>query len=102
MNITIMDTPEKQAKGLQHLQAIPRDTLFVFPLITDEMYFHSRNVPERFDIAFLDENFVVLEIATITPPNETINPPSGSAIAVESAAGQLAWLGFEVGHRVTL
>ncbi len=101
MNVSILDTPEKQAKGLQHLQAVPRDTIFVFPLVTEEMFFHSRNVPERFDIAFLDEDFVILEMATITPPDETIDPPAGTAMAIESAAGKFKQMGFAVGNRVT-
>ncbi len=97
MKTVIFDTPEAQARGLQHLPEIPADTLYIFPFVDPWSHFHSRNVAEPFDIAFLTSDFQVIEISTVTPPRGGAAVPAGTAIAVESKAGTLQKAGFEVG-----
>lgn len=98
MDVLIMDTWAKQAEGLQHLRYIPRDTLYVFPLVEPGTYFHSQNVPESFDIAFLDARFVVLEVRRVIPPRGGAWAPAGTTLAVESKAGFLEHAGFVPGN----
>ncbi len=100
MNLTIFDTPQEQAKGLQYLPEIPAGILYVFPLVTSGTYFHSRNVAEPFDIAFLAEDFTVLAIAQITPPQDGMTAPPATAMVVEAKAGMLRASGFAPGRIV--
>ena len=99
MELVVFDTPAQQANGLQHLLEIPADTLYVFPLIQPGSYFHSRNVPEPFDIAFLAEDLTVLEIWTVTPPREGVDVPQDAVTVVEAKAGTLEKAGFEAGKK---
>ncbi len=98
MNIVTFDTPEQQVQGLQHLTEIPAGVLYVFPLVEPGTYFHSWNVPEPFDIAFLAEDFTVLAIGQITPPQEGMTAPAGTAMVVEAKAGGLRAAEFELGR----
>jgi uncharacterized membrane protein (UPF0127 family) len=58
-------------------------------------------VKERFDLAFLSRDMVVLQRETVTPPLGTSLAPDGSFIAVEAKAGNLEVWGFEPGRRVS-
>jgi len=98
VNVVTFDTPEQQAQGLQHLPEIPAGVLYVFPLVDPGTYFHSCNVPEPFDIAFLSEDFTVLAIGQITPPQDGMTAPPATAMVVEAKAGVLQAAGFELGH----
>ncbi len=99
--IVIFDTPALQARGLQHMPSIPADVLYVFPLVAPGLSFHSRNVPEPFDIAFLAEDFTVLDIALVVPPRGGATAPKRSAMAVEARAGTLRKAGFVVGRKAS-
>ena len=101
MKVHIFRTLEDQAKGLQYMSPIDPDTLFVFPLSYPGITFHSRNVREPFDLAFLSKDMVVLQKATIRPEAGTDTAPDGTFMAVESKAGKLAQWGFEPGRRVS-
>lgn len=101
MQVHIFRTLEDQAVGLQHRSPIEADTLFVFPLVYPGLMFHSRNVKEPFDLAFLSCDFVVLRRSTIRPEEGTDVAPEGTFMAVESKAGKLSEWGFEPGRRVS-
>ncbi len=98
MNVITFDTPEQQAKGLQYLPEIPANVLYVFPLVDPGTYFHSWNVAEPFDIAFLAEDFTVLSIGQITPPKDGMTAPPATAMVVEAKAGVLRAAEFELGQ----
>lgn len=100
MTVVVLDTHELQAQGLQHQKAIDDNTLFVFPFVRPGDSFHSRNVPEPFDLAFLSRDFKVLGQRTLHPTLETMTAPPGSFMAVESKAGRLIRWGFVPGLRV--
>ena len=97
MNVIIFDTHQLQAQGLQHLSVIPMGTLYIFPLVAPGTYFHSNNVAEDFDIAFIAEDFTVLTVNRITPPKGGITAPAGTAMAVEAKAATLKAVGFAPG-----
>lgn len=88
MKIQVLRTQAEKAQGLQHLTEIPDDMIYVFvgPLGTQ---FHSRNVPEPFDIMFLSPTLNVLERQRITPPDGVVAVPLGAAYAVEAKVGML-------------
>lgn len=100
MRVVIFDTPELQEQGLQFLEQIEDDTLFVFPLVTHGARFHSRNVPQSFDLAFLTDDFVVIDRFTVKPPHGIALAPNGTYMAVEAKAGNLSRWGFTPGRRV--
>ena len=99
VRIVTFETPAERALGLQFKEAIEPDILFVFPGTHRGAAFHSRNVPEPFDIAFLSQELVVLQIDYIIPPNGMTVAPPGSAIAVEARAGRLTEWGFRRGQQ---
>ena len=101
MNVRVLETPEDQEEGLQHLDRIPSDTLYVFPVVPEGTVFHSMNVPEPFDIAFLREDYFVLTLARMIPESDRIKAPKASAMAVEAKAGNLARWGFYPGNTMS-
>jgi uncharacterized membrane protein (UPF0127 family) len=100
MKVHIFRTLEGQGKGLQHVDIDP-NTLYVFPLSYPGVLFHSRNVREPFDIAFLSKDMVVLKRSTIRPQEGTDIAPEGTFMAVESKAGKLSEWGFDPGRHVS-
>lgn len=90
MRFIVFFKKEEQAAGLQHMKPIPDETIFIFPGIAPDTEFHSRNVREPFDIAFLDRTYSVLTKATLTPEKETIKAPAGTALVIEARAGLLS------------
>lgn len=101
MNVRVLETSEEQEEGLQHLKYIPPDTLYVFPVVPEGTEFHSVNVPEPFDIAFLAEDYFVLTLARMVPERDRIKAPAKSAMAVEARAGNLANWGFYPGNTMS-
>ncbi len=101
MNVRVFETSEDQEEGLQHLKSIPPETLYIFPVVPEGSEFHSRNVPEPFDIAFLSEGYRVLTLARMVPEKDRIVAPKGSAMAVEARAGNLARWGFYPGNTMS-
>jgi uncharacterized membrane protein (UPF0127 family) len=100
MQIVLFDTPELMAHGLQHRRPIEDETIFVFPLVSPGNVFHSRNVLEPFDLAFISEERVVLAMRTIQPQVEVFEAPPKSHMAIESKGGRLARWGYVPGLTV--
>lgn len=97
MKVHVFETADEQAEGLQHMPAIDADTLYVFPNVSEGVEFHSQNVPEPFDIAFLTDRQFVLALVRMIPTRDRIRAPKGSAMAVEAKAGRLSRWGFVPG-----
>lgn len=89
MQIKILLTKEEQSVGLQFLLAIPDDTIYVFVSPSPGGHFHSRNVPEPFDLMFLSADRRVLCWGRVTPPNGTVSTPLDTAYALEAKPGVL-------------
>ena len=98
MNIIVFETVEDQARGLQFMFPIDPDTLYVFPSVREGTEFHSVNVKEPFDIAFLTEDYFTLLAVRMTPEADRIRAPKGTALAVEARAGNLMKWGFRPGR----
>lgn len=98
----IFDSEEEQAKGLQYRQYVEAGTLFIFPRVHPGSLFHSRNVREDFDLAFVGEDLTILAKATIHPQAETMTAPEGTFMALESKAGEMSRWGFEPGLKAFL
>lgn len=90
MRIIVFRSREEQVVGLQYRPRIEDETIFVFPDVNPGTVFHSRNVREPFDIAFLDKTYSVLVKETLTPEAGTVTAPAGTALAIEARAGVLS------------
>lgn len=102
MRVVVFETLLEQSEGLQFRPFIEPDTLFVFPHILPGSTFHSRNVKEPFDLAFLSRDNVVLSKGRIHPEDQTMTAPEGTWTAVESKAGWLDFWKFLPGYQVEL
>lgn len=99
MKVVIFKTPEQKAKGLQHLIYVEPETLYVFENVTPGDQFHSRNVPEPFDIGFIDDDGVVLELwVHMQPPLARVTAPPGTAMAIEVKGGYAIEYGMKPGY----
>lgn len=101
MKVLIFKTLEDQARGLQFRNEIEPDILFVFPYIQAGEGFHSRNVAEPFDLAYLSQDMRVLRAVRVDPPYQTDVAPSGTFMAIEAKAGNLEKWGFLNGDRIS-
>lgn len=97
MKTRIFESDAEIARGLQFMEPIPADTLFVFPGVPERAHFHSENVREPFDLAFVSEDDRVLYLQTLYPPYATATAPPGTAYAVESKEGVLRRRGLGIG-----
>jgi uncharacterized membrane protein (UPF0127 family) len=97
VRLIIFDSPSEQARGLQYRQYIEPETLFIFPGTHPGTTFHSRNVREDFDLAFVGEDMTILAKATIHPEAGILTAPEGTWMTIESKAGEMSRWGYEVG-----
>lgn len=102
MRIVIFETAAERMVGLQYRHVIEEQTLFVFPDILPRQSFHSENVPEPFDIAFLDRAGKVLQVNRMRPPKDLVDTPEETAVALEAKAGEFARWGIVNGAVVQL
>lgn len=99
MRIVIFDTPEDKARGLQFIPVIEPGVLFLFRDIPGGTWFHSQNVREPFDIAFISADRRILSLQRMVPPLDLAQAPPECAMAVEAKAGWLPHWGFLPGWR---
>ena len=85
-------------QGLQHLPWIPDQTVYLFPNTYEGSIFHSQNVAEPFDIAFIAEDGTVLDVVQMVPPKALARAPEGSVMAVETKAGRCGIWGILPGE----
>lgn len=102
MKTVIFATDHDKTIGLQFRRRIEADVLFIFPDIGPSTVFHSENVPEPFDICFLDPLGRVLSVHLLMPPHDLVQAPPGTASAFESKAGSLARWGIVQGSVVSV
>lgn len=102
MRIVTMMTPAEKMQGLQFLPWVPDQTIYVFPEVYEGDQFHSRNVAEPFDIAFIDANDKVLDLRRMFPPDDLVRAPEGSVKAIETKAGRCAIWGILPGTTFAL
>lgn len=88
--------------GLQYRPYIENDILFAFPEMEGGDWFHSQNVPEPFDVAFVDADGAVLELWRVVPPEEMVQCPWGTAVVLEAKAGNMARWGIVPGRSVNV
>jgi uncharacterized membrane protein (UPF0127 family) len=100
VRFVVLRSPAEQELGLQHRARVEADTLYVFPGVRGGAVFHSRNVPEPFDLAFLSEDWRVLWKGTLVPEADTAAAPFGTALAIESRAGMMDAVGLRAGAAV--
>lgn len=87
MKIKVLRTRDEMDVGLQHLPRLPDDTVFVFvgPFIAGQ--FHSRNVPEPFELVFLSSRMDVISRHLLTPPTAVVPVHFDAMYALEAKPG---------------
>jgi uncharacterized membrane protein (UPF0127 family) len=98
-------TPAEQSRGLMFRQSLPEDSGMLFPYPQSKrMSFWMKNTPLPLDIAFFDENGVLLEIRRMVPYDmTTISSYSADAkFALEMSSGWFAGKGLYPGSRLDL
>lgn len=98
MRIITFSTPVEKMQGLQHMRWIDDQTVYLFPNTFEGAVFHSQNVPEPFDIAFIGVDGTVLDLIRMEPPEALAQAPEGSVMAVETKAGRCAVWGILPGE----
>jgi len=102
MRIIVFETAEERAVGLQNRRYIEEETLFLFAEIGPGDTFHSQNVPEPFDLAFLDGGGRVLVVYGMRPPHDLVEAPPGAVRALEAKGGRMARWGIVNGSVVSV
>lgn len=102
VRIITLATAEEKSRGLQYKRSIEDDTLWVFKGVGEGDYFHSVNVPEPFDIAFIGIYKEVIFVGTMVPEDDVMEVPPGTVMALESKAGNMARWGVVQGSVVSL
>lgn len=92
MKIVDFATPEQKALGLQYFPWIPDDTVYRFMNVRPGTIFHSRNVPEPFEILFFSASGYLITRTTMTPPDQLVQAPTGTSYALEARPGVLPGL----------
>ena len=89
MNWITLRTPAERARGLQFMKSIPANTVWVFLEVPPGCQFHSRNVPEPFELYFMGPDDQVLQASVVHPPKETRIAPPRTSYALEARPGTL-------------
>jgi uncharacterized membrane protein (UPF0127 family) len=97
VKLVTFDTLPEQSRGLQFRDPIDPGTLFLFPGIRQGRVFHTENVFQSIDIAFIGPDTKVIQISTLPPDHPGIPAPSGTAAALEAVAGLMERAGIVVG-----
>lgn len=106
ITVEIAGTPEARVQGLMGRAKLPEDAgmLFVYPASAPrEFWMKDTLIP--LSIAFISEDFKILEIRHMAPPADNDNPPSyhskePARYALEVNRGWFKRNGFGVGARV--
>ncbi len=105
LHLEVADTQEKRSRGLMFRESAPRDAgmLFVF----DEEGKHDfwmKNTLVSLDIAWLDENYLVVDALRMAPcrqdPCQIYEPEAAAKYAIEAAEGVLEENKLEKGGKL--
>ena len=102
LTLEVVSEPADLAKGLMNRVQMPphHGMLFVFPE-PSQHGFWMKNTYIHLDIAWLDEQGFIINVAHMTPHDETMHRPLVPAkFAVELHAGALARYGVTIGDRL--
>jgi uncharacterized membrane protein (UPF0127 family) len=97
MKLVVFETPAEQTRGLQFRDPIDPHTLFLFTKISAGRVFHTENVFQPIDIAFVGADTKVIQVSTLPPDHPGIPAPSGTAAAIEAVSGLMEKAGIKVG-----
>jgi uncharacterized membrane protein (UPF0127 family) len=98
MKLVVFETVSDQARGLQYMEKIDPETIFMFPNIREGRTFHTRNVSSPIDIAFLDQGSKVIDVVEAPPGTQGIIAPKGTAAALEAVSGFMSRIGISLGY----
>lgn len=101
LRVEIAETSAEHAQGLMHREVLPQGMLFIFD--KDALRtFHMRNVLKSLDIAFIDSDFKVVDIASKLIPDVSNDVKSSTAFqfALEVPTGKLVSMGLTIGDEL--
>lgn len=82
-------TPQQKKQGFLHRDSINPGEAIVFANVKQGDGFHMHTVPFALDIAFLDDEYQILDITEMQPEDGTAIAPPRTAMAIETAPGLL-------------
>lgn len=102
--IEVASTTKERAKGLMFRKTLKPNEgmLFVYPY-AQPLNFYMKNTIIPLDIAFIDANFIIIDIKSMEPLDETIVSSSSDACyALEMNQGFFAKKGINVGDTIEI
>ena len=97
MNLKILSSLSEKIKGVQGLDRLEDDDIYLFLDINEDDGFHMRGVPFAISIAFLDRDFGILDIKDMESEVGKAVAPEKTVYAVETSIGYFDKMGLEVG-----
>lgn len=87
MKAKILTTQTEKIQGVKGRDTLDPDEIYIFLNVYPNTCFHMQTVPFPLEIAFLDKDFGILEIATMDPEVGTAKAPDKTYHAVEAPKG---------------
>lgn len=84
MKAKILTTQSEKNQGVIGKESIEPDEIFIFVNIDSNQGFHMHSVPFPIDIAFLNQDYSVLDIQSMEPETGKSKAPHGTVCAVEA------------------
>jgi uncharacterized membrane protein (UPF0127 family) len=103
--VTLADTPEKQARGLMHVENLPPQNGMVFPMDPPrKARFWMRNTLVPLDMIFIKPGGTIAQIVTRRDTQSDAHTGSQDIVSgvLEINAGEAAKLNIGIGERVIL
>ena len=97
MKAKILTTLSDKAQGVIGRDKLDDDEIYIFVNIYPYTEFHMQGVPFPLDIAFLDQQFGILDINNMTPNDGRAKAPDKTAYAVEANTGYFNKMGLKQG-----
>jgi len=105
IDVRVADDYRERGGGFQHIcpETIERTAIYFVFSRTRRPHFHMRNVKAPLDIAFIDEDGLIVDIQRMEPyvlgavDQPTYSPPGPVSSALETRAGYLAEAGITAG-----
>ncbi len=97
MKAKILATESEKSRGVIGRESLEPDEVFVFLRIYPNQGFHMRNVGFPLTIAFIDQDYSILDMKEMEPESGTAYAPEGTVLAIEASKEYFATKQLKVG-----